>query len=93
MAVMYVGYEVHLDCISASKSLSLQGLQPLLGSDRPAIPIDNSPDSFKSPTVECGFQPPHSSQAPTVEYGFQASSQKLSGVLIEPTLINNKRKL
>ena len=46
-------------------------------------PIDNSPDSFKSSTVECGFQPPQRGQMLTVECGFQLLAQKLSGVLIE----------
>ena len=42
----------------------------------------NSPDSFESPTAECGFEPPRRSQMLTVECGVQPLPRKLSGLLL-----------
>ena len=41
----------------------------------------NSPDSFESPTAECGFEPPRRGQMLTVECGVQPLPRKLSGLL------------
>jgi len=46
-----------------------------------SIASNNSPDSFKSPTVECRFEPPRRGQMLTVECGFQLLPRKLSGLL------------
>ena len=42
----------------------------------------NSPDSFESPTAECGFEPPRRGQMLTVECGVQPLPRKLSGLLL-----------
>ena len=53
-----------------------------------SLKLNNSPDSFNSPTVECGFQSPQRGQMLTAECEFQPLSQKLSGVLVKARCFN-----